>query len=40
VPSPFSNGIPTLQVLDDTFTTHRDIMAGTIRPVEQRTGIS
>jgi hypothetical protein len=38
--SPSSNAVPTLQTVDDTFTTHRDIMAGTIRRVEQRTGLS
>jgi hypothetical protein len=31
--------IPTLQVVDDTFTTHRDIMAEVIERAKQRAGI-
>jgi hypothetical protein len=34
------NAIPTLQVVDDTFTKHRDIMAEIIRRAKQRAGIA
>ena len=34
------NAIPTLQVVDDTFTKYRDIMAETIRRAKQRAGIA
>ena len=33
------NAIPTLQVVDDTFTTHRDTMAAIIARAKQRAGI-
>jgi hypothetical protein len=33
------NAIPTLQVVDDTFTKHRDVMAAIIRQAKQRAGI-
>jgi hypothetical protein len=33
------NTIPTLQVVDDTFTTHRDTMAAVIARAKQRAGI-
>ena len=32
------NAIPTLQVVDDTFTTHRDVMAAIIRRAKERLG--
>jgi hypothetical protein len=31
--------IPTLQVVDDTFTKHRDTMAAVIAKAKQRAGI-
>jgi hypothetical protein len=31
--------IPTLQVVDDTFTTHRDVMTAIIQRAKQRAGI-
>jgi hypothetical protein len=34
------NAIPTLQVVDDTFTKHRDTMAAIIRAAKQRAGIA
>lgn len=34
------NAIPTLQVVDDTFTKYRDVMAETIRRAKERAGIS
>ena len=34
------NAIPTLQVVDDTFTKYRDVMAETIRRAKQRAGIA
>lgn len=34
------NVIPTLQVVDDTFTRHRDVMAAIIARAKQRAGIS
>jgi hypothetical protein len=34
------NAIPTLQVVDDTFTKHRDTMAAVIARAKQRAGIS
>jgi hypothetical protein len=33
------NSIPTLQVVDDTFTKHRDVMAEIIKRAKQRAGI-
>jgi hypothetical protein len=33
------NAIPTLQVVDDTFTRHRDVMAAIIARAKQRAGI-
>ncbi|HEY8309326.1 MAG TPA: hypothetical protein VIG47_02160, partial [Gemmatimonadaceae bacterium] len=33
------NSIPTLQVVDDTFTKHRDVMAAIIQRARQRAGI-
>jgi hypothetical protein len=33
------NAIPTLQVVDDTFTKHRDVMAAIITAAKQRAGI-
>ena len=32
--------IPTLQVVDDTFTAHRDVMAAIIERAKQRAGIA
>jgi len=34
------NAIPTLQVVDDTFTRHRDIMAAIISRAKQRAGLA
>jgi hypothetical protein len=34
------NAIPTLQVVDDTFTRHRDVMAAIIARAKARAGIS
>ena len=34
------NSIPTLQVVDDTFTRHRDVMAAIIQRAKQRAGIA
>ena len=34
------NAIPTLQVVDDTFTKHRDTMAAIIAEAKQRAGIA
>jgi hypothetical protein len=34
------NAIPTLQVVDDTFSTHRDMMAAIIQKAKQRAGIA
>ncbi len=34
------NAIPTLQVVDDTFTKHRDVMAAIIQRAKQRAGIA
>jgi hypothetical protein len=34
------NAIPTLQVVDDTFTKYRDVMAAIIRQAKQRAGIT
>jgi hypothetical protein len=34
------NAIPTLQVVDDTFTKHRDVMAAIITKAKERAGIS
>jgi len=34
------NAIPTLQVVDDTFTKHRDMMAAIIAKAKERAGIS
>jgi hypothetical protein len=34
------NAIPTLQVVDDTFTKHRDVMAAIIAKAKERAGIS
>ena len=34
------NAIPTLQVVDDTFTQHRDVMAAIIAKAKQRAGIA
>ena len=36
----YPNTIPTLQVVDDTFTKHRDTMAAIIAKAKQRAGIS
>jgi hypothetical protein len=33
------NSIPTLQVVDDTFTRHRDVMTAIIHHAKQRAGI-
>ncbi|MBC7671464.1 MAG: hypothetical protein H7247_03500 [Polaromonas sp.] len=33
------SAIPTLQVVDDTFTAHRDVMAAIIRKARERAGI-
>ncbi|HEY9229100.1 MAG TPA: hypothetical protein VIP11_20785 [Gemmatimonadaceae bacterium] len=33
------NAIPTLQVVDDTFTAHRDVMSAVIQRAKQRAGI-
>lgn len=35
----YPNTIPTLQVVDDTFTTHRDVMAEIIKRAKQRAGL-
>jgi hypothetical protein len=32
--------IPTLQVVDDTFTAHRDVMAAVIGRAKQRAGLA
>jgi hypothetical protein len=34
------NSIPTLQVVDDTFTRHRDVMSEIIQRAKQRAGIA
>ena len=34
------NAIPTLQVVDDTFTKHRDVMAAIIQKAKERAGIA
>ena len=34
------NAIPTLQVVDDTFSKHRDVMAAIIQKAKERAGIS
>jgi hypothetical protein len=34
------NAIPTLQVVDDTFTKYRDVMSAIIRQAKQRAGIA
>jgi hypothetical protein len=34
------NAIPTLQVVEDTFTKHRDVMAAILRAAKQRAGIA
>jgi hypothetical protein len=34
------NAIPTLQVVDDTFTRHRDTMAAIIAKAKERAGIT
>ena len=34
------NAIPTLQVVDDTFAQHRDVMADIIKRAKQRAGVS
>lgn len=34
------NAIPTLQVVDDTFTKHRDTMAAIIAAAKARAGIA
>ena len=34
------NAIPTLQVVDDTFTKYRDVMAAIIKQAKQRAGIA
>ena len=34
------NAIPTLQVVDDTFTQHRDVMAAIIQRAKERAGIT
>jgi hypothetical protein len=34
------NAIPTLQVVDDTFTKHRDVMAAIIAKAKERSGIA
>jgi hypothetical protein len=36
----YPNSIPTLQVVDDTLATHRDVMAEIIERAKQRAGIS
>ena len=36
----YPNTIPTLQVVDDTFAKHRDVMAEIIKRAKQRAGIS
>ncbi|HKO15023.1 MAG TPA: hypothetical protein VJU87_02235 [Gemmatimonadaceae bacterium] len=36
----YPNTIPTLQVVDDTFANHRDVMAEIIRRARQRAGIT
>lgn len=36
----YPNTIPTLQVVDDSFTTHRDVMAEVIKRAKQRAGIT
>jgi hypothetical protein len=33
------NAIPTLQVVDDTFAKHRDVMAAIIQKAKERAGI-
>jgi hypothetical protein len=35
----YPNTIPTLQIVDDTFTTHRDVMTSIIQRAKQRAGI-
>jgi hypothetical protein len=35
----YPNTIPTLQVVDDTFTTHRDVMAEIIKRAKERAGL-
>jgi hypothetical protein len=34
------NAIPTLQVVDDTFAKHRDVMAAIIQKAKERSGIA
>jgi hypothetical protein len=34
------NAIPTLQVVDDTFTNYRDVMAAIIQRAKERAGIA
>ncbi len=34
------NAIPTLQVVDDTFTKHRDVMTAIIQKAKERSGIA
>jgi hypothetical protein len=34
------DAIPTLQVVDDTFTRHRDVMAAIIQRAKERAGIA
>jgi hypothetical protein len=34
------NAIPTLQVVDDTFTKYRDVMAEIIQRAKERAGIA
>jgi len=36
----YPNTIPTLQVVEDTFTAHRDTMAAVIARAKQRAGIT
>jgi hypothetical protein len=35
----YPTAIPTLQVVDDTFTAHRETMAAIIRKAKERAGI-
>jgi hypothetical protein len=36
----YEGSIPTLQVVDDTFSKHRDVMAAIIRKAKERAGVS
>jgi hypothetical protein len=36
----YEGAIPTLQVVDDTFSDHRDVMAAIIQKAKERAGIA